>query len=98
MSETTVGAEAQVEEGEVMSGKEADPRREAAEWKDGRLVAIRPEIRNSVLEQSYILRTEQQKQDLERTMGETVMRRRTMTPDQKMAELQEIATLAGEEL
>ncbi|MGW7538927.1 hypothetical protein [Amycolatopsis sp. NPDC054798] len=75
-----------------------DELREAAEWKDGRLVAIRPEIRNSVLEKSYILRTEEQKQELERTMGETVARRRAMSPEQKKAELREIAVLAGEEL
>jgi hypothetical protein len=44
---------------------EGDPelarRRAAVEWKDGRAVVIRPEIRNSVLEQSYILRTPEQK-------------------------------------
>jgi hypothetical protein len=31
-------------------------------------------------------------------MGETIMRRCAMTPDEQLAELQEIAALPGEEL
>jgi hypothetical protein len=77
---------------------ELEKRRQEVEWKDGRAVAIRPEIRNSVLEKSYILRTPEQIAALEQTMGETIMRRRAMTPDEQLAELQEIAALAGEEI
>lgn len=98
MPDATAGAGSRAKRGRKASDKDADPRRKAAEWKDGRLVVIRPEIRNSILEQSYILRTEEQKQGLERTMEETVERRRAMTPEQKMEELRGIALLAGEEV
>ena len=66
-----------------------------ADWRDGRLVIRRPEIRNSRMTGLYIPQTPEQSAAMAEGLRETVERKRAKTPADREAALGQLAALAA---
>lgn len=65
------------------------------DWEEGRGVIRRPEVRNSILEDSYIIRSSEESRKLSATVIESVTRRSQLSDEQLAEARADVAAVAA---